>query len=316
MKKMVKNSKGITLIALIITIIVMLILAGVTINLTLGENGIFTTAQQAAKNYTDAQEQEMAELGEFTNLLNETIDGLGQNASTGIQNPTYDTLASKAKPGDYVEYDGGNGYEGLWQVLYNDDTYGLQIISADTVTDSFTLGGDTEEAAKASYNNAVETLNTECRKYVNTSYATSGRCVGSNPLNPDDAITDTVTLQFTYNGSAESGWKVADTNYETDYNTMKIATNQNDLGIHDIEKKYWIASRNVASNSSNVDFFVRYVRADGVNDSRDFCFITSGGTSNPYSNSYGIRPVITLISDIQTSSGDGSEGNAFKLVAK
>jgi len=37
--KMRKNEKGITLVALVITIIVLLILAGVTINLTLGENG-------------------------------------------------------------------------------------------------------------------------------------------------------------------------------------------------------------------------------------------------------------------------------------
>ena len=51
------SQRGITLIALVITIIVLLILAGVTINLTLGENGILTTAQQAAKNYTDAQNQ-------------------------------------------------------------------------------------------------------------------------------------------------------------------------------------------------------------------------------------------------------------------
>jgi len=113
--KEIKSNHGITLIALIITIIVMLILAGVTINLTLGENGIFTTAQKAAQNYTDAQNKEMAELGDFTNLVNDTINGLGQNGSTGgtqtpeETTPTYDTLASKAQPGDYVEYDGGNG---------------------------------------------------------------------------------------------------------------------------------------------------------------------------------------------------------------
>ena len=43
MKKLqnLRNNKGITLIALIITVIVMLILAGVAINLTIGENGIF-----------------------------------------------------------------------------------------------------------------------------------------------------------------------------------------------------------------------------------------------------------------------------------
>ena len=78
-----KEQKAITLIALVITVVVMLILAGVTINLTLRENGIFTTAQQAAKNYTDAQNKEMVDLGDFTNLVNETINGLGQAGNAG-----------------------------------------------------------------------------------------------------------------------------------------------------------------------------------------------------------------------------------------
>ena len=42
-----KNQKGITLIALVITIIVLLILAGVTIAMLTGENGILNQAQEA-----------------------------------------------------------------------------------------------------------------------------------------------------------------------------------------------------------------------------------------------------------------------------
>lgn len=42
-----KINKGITLIALVITIVVLIILAGVAINLSLGENGIFNKAEQA-----------------------------------------------------------------------------------------------------------------------------------------------------------------------------------------------------------------------------------------------------------------------------
>ena len=47
--KFKNNVKGITLIALVVTIIVLLILAGVAINLTIGDNGIITRAQQAKK---------------------------------------------------------------------------------------------------------------------------------------------------------------------------------------------------------------------------------------------------------------------------
>ena len=75
---LINNSKGITLIALVITIIVLLILAGVTINLTLGENGIFKTAEMAGKNYTQAQEDELAGLANLENEINNIIAGTGE----------------------------------------------------------------------------------------------------------------------------------------------------------------------------------------------------------------------------------------------
>ena len=46
-KKLLKEKRGITLIALVVTIIALLILAGVAINLTIGENGIITRASNA-----------------------------------------------------------------------------------------------------------------------------------------------------------------------------------------------------------------------------------------------------------------------------
>ena len=53
----IKQAKGITLIALVITIIVLLILAGVTISMLTGENGILNQATNA-KNATDKSEFE------------------------------------------------------------------------------------------------------------------------------------------------------------------------------------------------------------------------------------------------------------------
>ena len=46
-KEKIKSRNGITLIALVISIIVMLILAGVSLNATIGDNGIITQAQNA-----------------------------------------------------------------------------------------------------------------------------------------------------------------------------------------------------------------------------------------------------------------------------
>ena len=57
-----KSSNGITLIALVITIIVLLILAGVAINLSVGENGIIRRAQEAINQYKDAAKNEEQQL--------------------------------------------------------------------------------------------------------------------------------------------------------------------------------------------------------------------------------------------------------------
>ena len=57
-----KNNKGITLIALVITIIVLLILAGVTLAMITGENSIFTKAGKAAVDTRRTQGEELADV--------------------------------------------------------------------------------------------------------------------------------------------------------------------------------------------------------------------------------------------------------------
>lgn len=62
MKEKLRKVKGITLIALVITIIVLLILAGVSIAMLTGENGILTQAQNASKQTEIAEEKEQIAL--------------------------------------------------------------------------------------------------------------------------------------------------------------------------------------------------------------------------------------------------------------
>ena len=65
-----KEMKGITLVALVVTIVVLLILAGVSINSVLGENGIIIKAKEAAEKTVAAQEREMIE----RNLLEQELE--------------------------------------------------------------------------------------------------------------------------------------------------------------------------------------------------------------------------------------------------
>jgi len=65
-----RNKKGITLIALVITIVVLIILAGVAINLSVGENGIFKKAQDAREKYNVESIREKVEIG----IMNQEIE--------------------------------------------------------------------------------------------------------------------------------------------------------------------------------------------------------------------------------------------------
>ena len=75
-----KNNKGITLVALVVTIVVLLILAGVSINLVLGDNGIVKKAQDAK---TKSAEASQNDLKGMNGLVSEMEGALAGNGSTG-----------------------------------------------------------------------------------------------------------------------------------------------------------------------------------------------------------------------------------------
>ena len=59
---MLKKQKGITLVALVITMVVLLILAGVSINLVLGDNGIVKKAQEAQTKSAEASQNDLTSM--------------------------------------------------------------------------------------------------------------------------------------------------------------------------------------------------------------------------------------------------------------
>ncbi len=67
---MFKQERGITLVALVVTIVVLLILAGVSISMVLGQNGIVTKAQDAKKNYTSSANEELTGMNTAIDWMN------------------------------------------------------------------------------------------------------------------------------------------------------------------------------------------------------------------------------------------------------
>ena len=116
-----KTEKGITLVALVVTIVVLLILAGVSINLVLGNNGIIARAKDAE---TKSAEESQNDLKGMNALTEEMNNALGEKPKVDL---------SKYKIGDYVNYKYdvvSSGYE----TKSEENGYGNQIIAQSTDT--------------------------------------------------------------------------------------------------------------------------------------------------------------------------------------
>ena len=105
------KKNGITLVALVVTIVVLLILAGISLNLVLGENGIITKAQEARDKTEQARintEKSINSLEqELSNYVNKTDSGNGGN-SGGSQT----TVENVVIPEGYY-YVGGTKAKGI-----------------------------------------------------------------------------------------------------------------------------------------------------------------------------------------------------------
>ena len=75
MNKVLRNKSGITLIALVVTIVVLLILAGVSISLILDNNGIIQKSKDARRKYGQAKVNEQEQMDDVSDWIDETVTG-------------------------------------------------------------------------------------------------------------------------------------------------------------------------------------------------------------------------------------------------
>ena len=84
-KLKIKQEKGITLIALVVTIVVLLILAGVSISLVLNNNGVISKAKDARDKYAEAQTNDEKQLNEVSDWIDTKVgDTTGGGSVTKI----------------------------------------------------------------------------------------------------------------------------------------------------------------------------------------------------------------------------------------
>ena len=101
-RKNYSNQTGITLIALVVTIVVLLILAGVSLNAIFSENGIIKRAKDAQNKMDQATQNDLDSINELNNWIDGKINGssgentTGGNTTGGDDKPSTSDLPSVA----------------------------------------------------------------------------------------------------------------------------------------------------------------------------------------------------------------------------
>ena len=140
--KRILKERGITLIALVVTIVVLLILAGVTINAVFSDSGIIKKAQDAQNKANESVQKDMEQINALENWLNENTGEDNKNvpvAPTTDTAPYYpDETFTKVEGTDLsngLVIQDSNGNEYVWievpKSLYANNDYNTETTTAD-----------------------------------------------------------------------------------------------------------------------------------------------------------------------------------------
>ena len=267
-KKYIKEDRGITLIALVITIIVLLILAGVSIAMLTGDNGILTQAQKAKTETVNAQEDELRRLTAL-------------EAATNLENTTYEDKSGQTAPipvgfavsqveGENTIEDGlviidKNGNEFVWVPVKDINDMAQCSIAGGNC--NLKLENNQLVCKTEGHNNNIE--------IVGKLYATS---TGEN-------FGEVNTSYSQDSGLREPAILSRFDNNTTDYNTIG-------LKLEDLKNEYREMAKSVAKYKG---FYVgRYETS--LNDATT----TSSGTSGNVQSKQGVMPVTTSNSATST----------------
>lgn len=318
---MQKKEKGVTLIALVVTIIVLIILAGISITTLTGDKGLI---DEATNTSSEAQRESIIEkiqadlLKEKTKTgntptkdeLKAIIEENGYNEGTlgdnnfvtkdGGYTIDYDEIigwennltVEELKVGDKVNYIDKQGNIIECIVLYdteynetNGTNYGIQIIASDVVCD-VTLG----------YNDPTTIGNTNFEK-AKYSYDNVISTLNKKAL---EYLNAEYVREARCVGTAPNNKN--DEKYDIDYNQM----NKVGSGIANIGKTYWMGSHDTDGAAGTTYYRVYFINSSGGLEYNSLYSVNSlagSNVGNTYTN--GFRPVFTLNSDINIINGDG-----------
>ena len=167
MKKNDKNT-GITLIALVVTVIVLLILAGVGISMLTGQNGILARAAESKEKTEDGEKRENERMQDYENTIKEYTDGLPETNYTKPYYPSSDFFKKEGNLSIGLVIQDSKGNEYVWvevpKTLYDNESYNTEITKEDRKPNPG------EEYTENDYNNIEYCLKKYTKDYSGSGY--------------------------------------------------------------------------------------------------------------------------------------------------
>ena len=307
-----KKQSGITLVALVVTIVVLLILAGVSINLVLGENGLITQAKEAKEKTASGMNEENylinsaipdyidAQVNEVTgNAKTITADDYGKVVTNYQEGHTWEIfyadnknvyLITRDNVGNQTLNDKIAGYNGTSD-FNGSDSFKTKYpaVQAGWLNKTYDLSATEKLKYQSSYNNM------KCTEYLldssvwNATYKTEKAdwAIGGPTLELLGASYGK------YSGTTITIENPSGNGYARTIESGLITSKA--YGLYNHDYYYWIACPSSKS--------VNYVCYVGAN----YEYVSNAEYSNPL----GIRPTVCLKSDVILTKSE--DGNTFTI---
>ena len=271
MKKINMNKKGITLIALVITIIVLLILAGVTIATLTGDNGILTKTTEAKDKTEEGEEEEKVKLSVAGALAKdnggEIKEGyLDEELASQFGEKGTDYNLEGSGPFTVTIIESGRSY-----LINEDGTIGETVKRERIEVGDYVNYVPDTNAEGYTADKLSESITGSTDNTVIKQDSLKWRILNIDPSGRVDLISDTPTSQTVYFSGARgynNGVYVINDICRNLYSNSSLEIEARSLNLKDIEKKMnatGIADRNAYTNSSGTQYGKTKTYGSGYN---------------------------------------------------
>ena len=315
-----RKERGITLIALVITIIILLILAGVSIAMLTGNNGVLSQAEKAKNETENAQTFEGQRLDEYNSTLSNWVSGEKTDEKDETEEtPIFDentlTIGDATNVDKYGQevtkytVKAGDMTTNVWRLFYQDSNYTYLITDEyvgmyepyNSYINNYTSGADVSTIGKKLNSMLLENKNfftggnknpnilsvawlTDTDEWAEFKNEDAVFAIGSPTI---ELFTKSFNSTATANGAKEITLSVGKTGYVNNTISNQIKTSYN-KGIYNKENlsNWWISS---PYDSGSYSQFVVYGYYE--------CF----DKYNVDSASYPIRPIVCIPTSVFNS---------------